>query len=106
MSGRLLTTGPVRGGGKSSGLTVKRRPSSWSGSEAGSELVPAFAVREFCACDGTNVNAAAASVQAAIASGTNLVMAEPPDARPSAADLKFLHHPQQIPLGTSNRKRH
>ena len=35
-SGRLATTGPVRGGGMSSGLTVNLRPSSWSGSDAGS----------------------------------------------------------------------
>ena len=33
---RLLTTGPVFGGGRSSALTVNRRPSSWSGNSAGS----------------------------------------------------------------------
>src|SRR4029450_884888 len=65
---------------------MKRRPSSWSGSEAGSELVPGVAVEEFCACDDTKVMVAAASVQAAIASGTNLVMAAPPAAPQAPTD--------------------
>src|SRR5690242_18324096 len=65
--------GPVPGGGRSSALTTKRRPSSWSGSEAGS-----VAVAEFCACDGMDVMAVAATVQAVMTRGTNLVMAEPP----------------------------
>ena len=35
ISERLVTIGPVFGGGRSSALTVKRRPISWSGSDAG-----------------------------------------------------------------------